>query len=280
MPLDEQWDVCRGWFQFLTWSEIRRGSNQKFLESRGNFSVHFVDFWIGLLYVVFFFWRRLNTEGNLFLDSTEPDCRLCIFPLIQNSSAFIRFVLSRILPQSFLHFININSPDSLLCLVAFVYHRLFCFPFLSCPTEMSYSAIKSKSFCKAALQPREVGAVFLLQLAFFFCVLFLLHFLMPKPDSDSPAPLEGGFNVWKICLPSFVTVFHRQALWSSRSSLCQYRGTRCQLNPRSCSRAAYDFASGYLYLPWDSLNHFSSFRPPFIFSTVFPAVFNAASTVW
>lgn len=114
------------------------------------------------------------------------------FFLIQNNSAFIRSVLSLILLQSFLHFININSPESLFCLVVLIYHRLFYFPFLSRPREMSSSAIKSKSFSKESLQPRDVGAVFLLGVIFIsFSVFFPLHCLPPVPGSDSLASLEG-----------------------------------------------------------------------------------------
>lgn len=154
----------------------------------------------------FFFLLTLpDTEGNCFLDSTAPDCTLCIlFFLIQNNSAFIRFVLSLILLQSFLHCININSPDSLFCLVVFIYHRLFSFPFLSRPREMSSSAIKSESFSKEALQPRDVGAIFLLRVVVVLFSVFLpLHFLMPEPGSDFTHFLGGDFNALKTCSLTF-----------------------------------------------------------------------------
>lgn len=96
-------------------------------------------------------------------------------------------MLSLILLQSFLHFIKINSPSSLFCLVVFIYHRLFCFPFLSCPRDISSSATKSKfsSFSKEALQPRDVGAVFLLSIIFVsFSVFLPLHCLTSVPGSD------------------------------------------------------------------------------------------------
>lgn len=108
-----------------------------------------------------------------------------------------------------MHFININSPDSLFCLVVFFYHRLFCFPFLSRPREMSSSAIKNESFSKEALQPRDAGAIFLLRIVFVFFPVFLpLHFLMPEPSSDFTCFLEGDqcfknmfTNFFFCCLP-------------------------------------------------------------------------------
>lgn len=132
-----------------------------------------------------------ETEGNWCLDSTAPDCRLYIlFFLIQNISAFIRFELSLILLQSLLHFININSPVSLFCLVVFMYHSLFCFPFLSCPKEMSSSAIKSESFSNEVLQPRDIGAIF----------FTTYHFCFPL-CVPSPSLSNARAKLWVCLLP-------------------------------------------------------------------------------
>lgn len=159
-----------------------------------------------------------------------------------------------------MHFININSPDSLFCLIVFVYHRLFCFLFLSCPTEMSSSVIKSKNFSKAALQP---DSIFTTDLCF---LLSVLHFLMAESGSDSPASLELGvknlFANFSCCL---------------LSSLYRCGGTRLlyqmPLNSESCSQAACDFV---FFISWFK----ASFMLFFTFYTMFLVVPNAISKMW
>lgn len=176
----------------------------------------------------------------------------CFF-LIQNNSAFIRFVLSLLLLQSFLYFISINSPDSLFCLVVFIYHSLFCFPFLSCPREMSSSAIKSKRFSKEPLQPRDVGAIFLLRIGFvFFCVFLPLHFLRPESGSDFTCFLGGDCNALKTCSPTFFSCHPWTDIFSPFIHLCTGVEvpdcfTGCHSNPESCSQAACGFVTGLVF---------------------------------
>lgn len=159
-------------------------------------------------------------------------------------------MLSLILLQSFSHFININSPDSLFCLVVLIYHRLFRFPFLSRPREMSSSAIKSKSFSKEALQPRDVGAVFLLRIIFvFFCVFLPLRFLTPVPGSDFTCFLGGGCNAPETCLPMLhFLLSSMDRHFRSFIYLCtdvEVPGCfgRCQSNPEGCSQAGCGFVT-------------------------------------
>lgn len=154
---------------------------------------------------VFLFWHCLRQRGIGFLIVEHQIAGSASwFFLIQNNSAFIRFLLSLILLQSFLHFININSADSLFCLVVFIYHRLFCFPFLFRPREMSSSTIKRESLSKEALQPRDARAIFLLCIVFVFLTVFLpLHFLMPEPGSDFTCFLGADCNALKTCPPTF-----------------------------------------------------------------------------
>lgn len=127
-----------------------------------------------------------------------------------------------------------------------MYHRLFCFPFLSCPRDISSSAIKNKfsSFLKEALQPRDVGAVFLLSIIFVsFSVFLPLPCLTPVPGSDFTCFL-GGNNLPILCF-----------LWSSmdrhfRPFICLCTDvdipgcfSRCHSYPEGCSQAGCGFVT-------------------------------------
>lgn len=126
----------------MSLNNIRNSQEVKFskhLQIKRKFLLTSIAFEPGL-YVGFLFQHCLRQGGIGFLIvqhqiAGSASVLFWGFFLIQNNSAFIRFVLSLILLQSFLHFININSPDSLFCLVVLIYHRLFCFPFLSHPRE-------------------------------------------------------------------------------------------------------------------------------------------------
>lgn len=226
----------------------------------------------------FFFWHCLIQKGIVLLIVQQQIACSASWFLIQNNSAFIRFVLSLILLQSFLHFININSPDSLFCLVVFLYHRHFCFPFVSHPREMSSSAIKSESFSKEALQPRDVGAIFLLRVVVVLFSVFLpLHFLMPESGSDFTYFLGGDVNALKTCSLTFFSCLPWADILglsfvfvpTSRYQTVLPHAIQTQKTVPRQPVVLLGFFS------WDLLNYSSSFTLSFTFSAVFLVVFNA-----
>lgn len=206
----------------------------------------------------------------MFLDSTEPDCRLCIFFKFRTTLLLLGLCYLIFYHNLVLHFININSPDSLFCLIVFVYHRLFCFLFLSCPTEMSSSAIKSKNFSKAALQPDSI---------FTTDLCFLLSVLSPSLFNGSQALIHLLPWSWglKIYLPTFLAVFFHLCTDVEVPDCF----TRCHLNservvPRQPVTLLPAFFFLFLFFPWFK----ASFMLFFTFSTIFLDVFNTISKMW